>query len=275
VNASAVLVTAACAGDMRTASRLVADEPGLARADLYTACVTGESETVAGHLRRDAGLARARGGPLDREPLLYACFSRFLRTDRERTEGIVQIVGLLLEHGADPGAHFLEGEGPERQPQTALFGAAGIANHPRLTRLLLQAGADADEGLGDPGDGISGLGPEALYHASEFPDISCLRLLLEARPHPRRVSYCLGRMLDFDNPAGALLYLEHHADPDFRVPWHRHRTHLHKAAGRGRALEVIARMIEHGADVNALDDDGVSVYRQALRFGHLRIAGLL
>jgi hypothetical protein len=48
-------------------------------------------------------------------------------------------------------------------------------------------------------------------------------------PHPKRISYCLARMLDFENPAGVDLYLDHGADPNFRVPWLRNRTHLHRA----------------------------------------------
>ncbi len=52
--------------------------------------------------------------------------------------------------------------------------------------MLLQAGADVNEMAAD-----TELGTEALYHASEFADIACLKLLLDARPHPSRVSYCL------------------------------------------------------------------------------------
>ena len=272
---AAALVRAACGGDVRTARALLDAEPGLARFDFHTACATGEADAVAGWLARDPSLARGKGGPLDREPILYACFSRLLRSDPLRAAGIVAVVRLLLHRGADPNSHYFMASGGETWIQTALYGAAGIANNAHITRMLLEAGADVNELQPDPGDGFPALGTEALYHASEFPDTACLRLLLEAKPHARRVSYCLGRALDFAEPAAALLYLEHGADPNFRVPWQHNRTHLHKAVVNNRALEVIARMIDAGGDVNARDDRGDSLYRSAVRFGHAGIASLL
>src|SRR5262247_1181877 len=68
---AALLVRAACQGDMRRASQLLAAEPALERFDLYTACVCGATEQAARLLDHDPSLARSRGGPLDREPILY------------------------------------------------------------------------------------------------------------------------------------------------------------------------------------------------------------
>src|SRR4051812_17746274 len=93
------LVRAACSGDLRTARRLLADEPGLGRANFYTACVTGEVEVVERELTRDPELARRTGGPEGWAPILYACFSRFLRGDAGRAAGIERIVRRLLERG--------------------------------------------------------------------------------------------------------------------------------------------------------------------------------
>jgi ankyrin repeat protein len=269
---AAQLVRAACSGDMPRARELLADEPELAKFDFYGACATGEADAVATLLAADSTLATRRGGPDHREPILYACFSRFLRTDARRTAGIVRIVKMLLERGANPNSHFIL----ESFIQTPLFAAAGIANNAALTRMLLDAGADPNE-LNDAPDLVkwSALGTEALYHASEFQDVACLKMLLEARPHPLRVSYCLARAIDFDNSAAILLYLNHGADPNFRIPWLNNRTHLHKAVMFGRAPEVIKRMIERGGDVNVTDDRGESVYQHAVRFGHPELAILL
>ncbi len=214
---AAALVRAADAGDMRQAEALLAAEPSLHTFDLYTACVCGDAAHVERLLARDPGLAIRRGGPLDREPLLYACFSRFLRRDPGRAEGIVRVARRLLGHGADPNAHYLTRQGDETWIQTCLYGAAGIANNPELTRLLLEAGADVNELQGPPEGpvGATAFGTEALYHASEFSDVACLRLLLDATPppHPGRVSYCLARMLDFENPAGVDLYATPGTEP--------------------------------------------------------------
>ncbi len=274
---ASLLVRAACSGDMRQASMLLASDPSLESFDLYTACVSGADPEVARVLDRDPALARGRGGPLAREPILYACFSRFLRSDARRAAGIVRVVRLLLDRGADVNAHFLHHEGSETWVQTSLYGAAGIANNAELTRMLLTAGADVNELHGKPGDGAESCGLEALYHASEFADVTCLRLLLEARPplHPKRVSYCLARMLDFENPTGVELYLRHGADPNFRIPWMHDRTHLHRAVVYGRSLPIVRLLVEAGGDPNARDDLGLTPFRSAVRNGREDVARLL
>jgi ankyrin repeat protein len=276
---AADLVRAACESDMRRASILLELEPALERFDFYAACVCGAADHVAGMLAHDPSLARRRGGPQDREPILYACFSRFLRSDAGRAAGIVRVVRLLLDHGADANAHETATEGGETWIQTALYGAAGIANNAELTRMLLAAGADVNELHGEPGSEprASALGPEALYHASEFADVACLRLLLDARPplHPKRVSYCLARMLDFENPSGVDLYLDHGADPNFRIPWLRNRTHLHRAVAYGRSTTIVRRLLEAGGDPNVIDDRGLTPLRSAVRHGRQDLADVL
>lgn len=276
---AAQLVRAACGGDMRNATVLLGAEPALERFDLYTACVCGAGEHVARLLESDPSLARDTGGPLDCEPILYASLSRFSRSDPQRGEAIVRVVRLLLDHGADPNAHVTVTEDGETWNQGALYGAAGIANSPELTRMLLAAGADVNELQAEPAAEVKAgsYGLEALYHASEFADVTCLRLLLEASPppHPKRVSYCLGRMLDFENPAGVELYLHHGADPNFRVPWMHDRTHLHRAIVYGRSLLIVRRLVEAGGDPNALDDLGLTPLRSAVRHGREDVASLL
>ena len=55
-------------------------------------------------------------------------------------EGILRVVRLLLDHGADVNGHVTVIEGGEIWNQGPLYGAAGIANNPELTRMLLAAG---------------------------------------------------------------------------------------------------------------------------------------
>src|SRR5207253_1692585 len=267
------LIKAACGGDMVLANELLAADPRLSVYDLYTSCVTGEVIAFGKHLEKDPDMARHKGGPLDWQPILYCCFSRFLRMDPTRAKDIAQIVKLLLAVHADPNSHFFIDEDGHQVIQTPLFGAAGIANNAELTKLLLDAGADPNELMGDPGESEvpQTLGSEALYHSCEFSDTACLNLILEAKPHPRRVSYCLGRALDFKDPAAAMLFLEHGADPNFRIPWQHNRTHLHKAVMMGRDLNLIEKMIACGGDVKAADGRGFTSYRFAVRFGHEEI----
>lgn len=267
---AALLVRAACSNDVRRARVLLEADPTLSTVDLYSACVTGNVGAAERELQRVS--ASAAGGPLGWPPIVYACFSRLLRRDAERARSIVQIVRLLLERGADPSACYLTEATPHEpaQRQTCLYAASGIANHAELTRLLLEAGADIHEGLPEPG-----AGSEALYHASEFKDVSCLRLLLQARPYPALVSYCLQRCLDLDNEAGVLLYLEHGADPNLSVPWGHSRTALHKAVLNGRSLITLRALLARGADPQRPDASGISPYRHAVRLGAEAAARLL
>jgi len=262
---AAELVKAACSNDVRKAVVLLNAEPLLARHDIATACTCGEVEAVAALLARDPALAKAKTGPLAIEPILYACFSRFLRADARRAEGIVRAAKLLLTAGADPNAHFwIDGE-HERWLQSTLYGAAGIANNVELTTVLLDAGA-----VIHPDD------KEVLYHTSEFPDVTCLQLVLTRGKSPvGQVKYCLGRALDFEYPRHVALFLAAGADPNFRVQWSGRRTHLHKAVYLDRSVEIVRMLLDAGGDAQATDDRGVSVLRSAVCNGNAEIVNLL
>jgi hypothetical protein len=78
------------------------------------------------------GDANAPGGPLGWAPLLYVTHSVFAHAALARD---------LLARGADPNATFTS----EYGEMSALYGAAGRAHDPELTRLLLEAGANPDD----------------------------------------------------------------------------------------------------------------------------------
>jgi ankyrin repeat protein len=261
-------VQAACSKELSRAAALLEREPSLARFDLFAACVTGELEVVESALLKEPALATREGGPNGWTPIVYACFSRFLRRGGARAERIVAVVRRLLEAGANPNDCYVEQHGDHAHGQTCLYAAAGIANHPELTRLLLDAGADVNERVPEPAR-------EALYHAAEFRDVTCLALLLAARPDPAEVTHCLGRMLDFDNERGALLFLEHGADPNHKSPWAKGRTHLHKAIIDQRSGMTLRAMLERGADPNVADNAGKTPYAYAIRHGYAEAARLL
>ncbi len=226
---SALLVRSACSDDPRLARLLLDEEPALASYDLVTACVCGEAKTVRRLLAPAA--VDDRLAPLHWTPLLYACFSRLLRG--ERANDIVEVAGLLLAEGADPNASWLHND----YLQVPLYGAAGIANNAELTGLLLAAGADPDETLSDP----EAIG-ETLYHAVEFADTTCARLLLEAGTALRKVTYCLGRALDFDRTPMVELLLAHGARPSI--------SHLDKAIRNRRPLALIDSLLNAGTPVS-------------------------
>jgi ankyrin repeat protein len=256
---SALLVRSACSSDIRTARILLAAEPALARHDLATACVTGEAEEVSRRLAQDPAAASRKLAPSGWEPLLYACFSRFLRASKERAPGIIEVVRILLAAGADPNVCWYDGEFRE----LPIYAAAGIANSPELTRMLLAAGADPKETYEDP-DTIG----EALYHAVEFTDTTCARLLLEAGLNPAVMTMGIGRALNFPNPEMIDVLLKHGARP--------HGGHLKQAVYKGRPVRTVRALIQAGAPVDEPDEDsGLTALRMAVRWGRADEADVL
>src|SRR5207248_5020049 len=73
------------------------------------------------------------GGPLGWAPLLYVTHSCFASVDLARS---------LLERGADPNVTFHN----EFGDMSAVYGAAGVVHNPELTLLLLEAGANPNDG---------------------------------------------------------------------------------------------------------------------------------
>jgi ankyrin repeat protein len=250
-------------GTLDRAEALLMEEPGIAGADLYAACVLGDAKWVGRMVEGDPKLARRAGGPRNWPPLLYVCYSRYLRDRRkEREAGFVRAARILVEHGADPNSMYVH----EGFNETALYGAAGVAGAPGLTRFLLGAGAD-------PNDRQERDGSESLYHACEHRDNACLRMILEAGPRRSNASFCLARKLDFEDVEGVRLMLDHGADPNFTGPTG--ETRLVHAVRRGRGAEILELLIARGADVNAANVEGMTALRLARRRGHAEAVACL
>jgi ankyrin repeat protein len=255
---AAALVRSACSSDVRTARALLATDPALSTHDLACACVCGAADHVAAALHGDPELARRPTGPLHHEPILYACFSRLARVEPERSAGMRAIVRQLLDAGADPNASF-DHDGWRQVP---LYGAAGIANDAELTELLIRAGADPDDGRDRP----AGVG-EALYHACEFPDPACAELLVRAGTPRRVIRHCIGRALNFADPAMVAMLCAHGARPT--------AAHLHQAVFTRRSIDTVLVLLDAGAPVEEPDEQGLTALRMAIRWGDTQTAALL
>jgi hypothetical protein len=156
------------------------------------------------------GDASAPGGPNGWAPLLYVTHSVYASVDLARD---------LLARGADPNVTFSS----EYGEMSALYGAAGVVHDPRLTRVLLEAGANPDDG-------------ESVYHATEAADPACLRALVEhgATVEPIHVAHAL----DDERLEHVKLLLETGVDA---------RELLPHAVRRGRGPEYIQLLCDHGA----------------------------
>ncbi len=97
---AAILIASACSDNPRRAATILELEPAIARHDLASACVAGEAAEVARRLREHPEATHEPTGPNGWQPLLYACFSRLLRTDPVRAAGIRSVVAALA--GSSP-----------------------------------------------------------------------------------------------------------------------------------------------------------------------------
>jgi ankyrin repeat protein len=242
------LVRAALGGRADIAERLLANDPTLARAGFDVALVLGDATAVAVALDADPELiGRDVPGP-GRKPLSCACHSVFLRPSSPRAPGVRRTVELLLDRGADVN----EVHHNEYGAMSVLYGAAGVAHDLETTHLLLDRGANPDDG-------------ESVYHAVEADDTACLELLLE-RGATVRDTNALGNAIRDHAKVRVLLEKGdlRPSDPELR-----------DALLHAQHDSVAELLIEHGAALDARDRDGLTPYGRAARRGDTSLMGLL
>ncbi len=231
--------------------------PSLESADLSLACLLGNAAYVREALAAEPAVVHRKVGFADREPLLYACFSWFLRHDETRKPGIREVVRLLIGAGADPNA----GYDWQNTPLSALYGASGVCNDPETVRILLDAGANVNDG-------------ECCYHSVEHRGHLVLELLFEREIDEQSKSHAIFRKLDFDELETVEWLLEHGVDPNQR--WRPDdSTPLLHAIRRFRSLPFIELLLDRGADPNLRDSAGTGPYSLAKRLGRDDVSELL
>jgi ankyrin repeat protein len=238
-------------GTLERAEALLAAHPELAGACIHTAAVLGDDAGVRRFLAQDSALVTAKRPPYGGDALNYLGLSKYLRLDPTRSDAILRAATALLDAGADPNTGFwTTGEHPERE--TALYGAAGVAHHAALTRLLLERGADPND-------------EEAVYHSPETRDDGAMRALVETgRVTPEHLSLMLVRKHDWHDEDGARWLLEHGADPnrERRRGW----LPIHHALARDNSLAMFDLLLDHHADPT-LEQDGLTAIARAAREG--------
>ena len=227
--------TSHASGSLDAAHALLVAHPELIDLDIYTAALLGEADAVRRFLQEDPGLATAPGSPLGWDALTHLSFSRFLRLDPKRSVGFVESARLLLDAGASANTGWRDTvHYPEPGWEPVLYGAAGVARHPGVTRLLLEHGADPDDA-------------ETTYHIPEGYDNEVMHVLVEVgKPHAGSLATMLLRKADWHDEAGARYLLAHGADPNRMTQWH--FTPFQHAIRRDNDLKILEAMLDHGAD---------------------------
>lgn len=244
-------------GPLDGAARILAAHPGLAGSDLQVAAVLGDDAAVRRFIAGDPSSVHVRSAPHGGDALTYLGLSRYLRLDASRTPAFVRAATALLDAGADPNGGFWTA-GPNREYESALYGAAGVAHEPEVTRLLLERGADPNDG-------------EVVYHAPETSDHRVLELLVgTGRLTAESLGVMLIRKIDWHDQDGLRFLLDHGAPADGERG--RGWLSLHHALARGNALRSLELLLDHGADPQA-ESGGLTAIARAAREGRSDVLG--
>src|SRR5215469_13117137 len=267
--ASAAFIRAACvpvdgswhaSGTLDEAEAILAAHPEVIGSSIHVAAILADDASVREFLGLDPGVATAPGGPYGWDPLTHLCFSRYLRLTPSRSEGFLRTAAALLDAGANANTGFYSGDHDPPEFESAIYGAAGVAHHPELTRLLLARGADPNDG-------------ETPYHAPETLDDRALHALVgSGKVSADSLTTMLHRKLDWRHYEGVAWLLDHGADPNRISHWGRRA--LAHALGRTSPLRYFQLLLDHGADPTLSSADGTLSAALAVRTGRADVLDL-
>lgn len=257
-------IEAATDGRSDRAERLLALDPKIATANLHTALVLGRASAVESHLAEDPAFATQPGGPRNWEPLLYVCHTSLAGSSFAHPDGFVAITRRLLASGADANARFPWLHHGVRR--AVLWGATCVTRLLPLAKLLLEGGAD-------PNDGVT------LPLAAGGGDLPTLELLFAFgadvnQPWATDGAATVYAILQWaDTPIGVRWLLEHRADPD-PVFAKNGEAPLHVVARRWDA-ELTEHFVSRGADIARRRADGRTPLAVAELSGNRAVADWL
>jgi ankyrin repeat protein len=249
-NPAAAFIEAACvprdawhaSGTLDRAEAILAAYPGITEGSIHIVAILGEDAAVRRFLAHDPRQATAKGGPYRWDALTHLCFSRYLKLDPARSEGFVRAARALLDAGANANTGWMEEEHDPRPTwESAIYGAAGVAHHAELTRLLLDRGADPND-------------DETPYHAPETRDNAALQVLVKSgKLNDDSLATMLLRKTDWHDYEGVKWLLENGADPNRKTRWG--KTAVHHAVLRDNDIKIIQVLMEHHADPTLVADN--------------------
>lgn len=245
---SAFINAATWHGDLTDAEELLSQYPELASGDIFTAAILGDAESVVRFISEDKTNATLSAEPFGGNALVYLGLSKYLRLQKRPAEGFLKAAEALLDAGADPNSGFwTTGKYPEFE--TALYGAAGVAQHAGLTKLLVERGADVND-------------EEACYHSPETWENDAMKVLVESgKVTADNLCMMLVRKHDWHDYEGAKYLLEHGASPNGNSGrgWYP----MHHALARINDPDMISLLLDHGADPYLVSNDLTAVARAA------------
>jgi len=245
------------------AARLLALHPEIARANFHTALLVGDAAAVERALADRPQLATEAGGQRNWLPLLYICHNALGDTAANH-DGAVAIARRLLALGADPNERFPWLHHGVRRP--ALWGAVMATQSLPLATALLEAGADASDGV-------------TLPLAAGSGNIAALDLLFTRGADPNHPWATDGGAPLYEilhwahGLEGAYWLLDHGASPDPVFPANG-ETPLHVVAAQWDA-RLAQALVTRGADASRPRADGRTPFAVAELSGNREVADWL
>ncbi len=245
-------IEAATDGRQDRAERLLRLHPAIVGASFPVALVTGDAKRATEWLAKNPELAHKPGGPRGWEAIHYVCHTSLRHGTAADPDGLVAIARRLLELGTHPGTRFPWVHHAVRRP--VLWGAALVVRFLPLVDVLLQAGAN-------PNDGVT------LPLAAGAGDVAALDLLLAHGASPNQPwatdgAATLYAVLHWaGTPVGPHWLLEHGAEPD-PIYDSNGETPLHVVAERWD-VPLAEALVARGADPTRRRVDGRTPYEIA------------
>jgi ankyrin repeat protein len=256
--------TSHSSGTLEHAEMILARYPHVGSSNIHTAAILANEAGVRTFLTRDPNNATAQGGPYGWDALTHLCFSRYLRLDARRSAAFLRTACALLDAGASAKTGWYEMiDHPRPRPvlESAIYGAAGIARHVELTRLLLERGADPND-------------EETPYHVPETRDNAVMKVLVESGSlNEASLNTMLLRKTDWHDQDGLRFLLDHNADPNLATRWGDNA--LHHALRRDNCLETIELLLDRGANPAIENREGRSATAMAARRGRGDVLAML
>ena len=221
-----------------TVQAVLAEYPHLVHARLYSEHDTGDTLLH----RADPGLRLPKN-------------DQGWSLDDGTTDAHLEVAGILIDYGADVNATG----GSDNTAGETPIGAAGWAGNLRMCQLLLDRGADPNH--------VSDWGFDALGTVTDHKKTDIFKAMVDAgaRYEPRHLLQCgmvdqLVEVLDREPDRLEELIDLGHFDGE-------NGTLIHVVVEEGLE-EMVALLLDRGADVHALDNHGRTPLHRALNPGH-------